>query len=168
MDAKIKLLDFYLREHSITVSDDINTYIVEHIDSDVRRIISIVKTILTYKDIYNKDIDMAFCKKYLKILNPITQPGELTPEKILTSVSQISKVSINDLKSHKRTKTVAYYRQLLMYVLRRYTKLSLPEIGNYLGGKTNATVHFGISQIEKLIKKEPDTLQTVQKIIKNC
>jgi chromosomal replication initiator protein len=100
---------------------------------------SMVNTIKdALKDLISKDSDVS-----------------ITPDKILSTVSEHMNVSINDIQSTKRSKDIAIARQTVMYLCRNMTDKSLQSIGETVGGKDHATVYNGIKRIEEKIKKDP-------------
>jgi chromosomal replication initiator protein len=163
--SKMEIFKFYLNEYNLKIEEDICEYIINRIGPDIRKILGMVNTIVTYKDIYNVKIDLNFCHKYLKTLNINLNESNLSEENILISVSNYSKISVSEIKSTKRTKTISFYRHVVMYLLRKYTTLSLPEIGNYLGGKTSAAVHSGINNIQRELKLNNSLIEKIEKIV---
>ena len=125
------------------------------------------KMIVMY-EITAMSVDINFCKKFLKEhLKVITQQN-LSPEKLILAVANFSNLSISELKSARRSKQIAYYRQISMYLLKKYSHLSFSEIGGYLGGKTQAAVHFGYHRIENTLKEDKMLNQVVTKVLQNC
>ena len=76
-------------------------------------------------------------------------------------------MSVDDLKSKKRTAKIANARQIGMYVLTQITDLSLGEIGEEFGGKDHSTVHHSIKVVEENIKSNPRIKQNIEEIISN-
>ena len=70
-------------------------------------------------------------------------------EMIQKEVAEFFKVTVADLRSKKRHKTIVLPRQIAMYLARQLTNMSLPEIGNTFGGKDHTTVLHSCKKIEK-------------------
>ena len=142
-------------------------YIAENIHSNVRQLEGALNTIRVYlriNNIYlnpNKSEDeeykteiMDTIKDALKDLISDNSDNNITPDKILSTVSEHMNVSINDIQSSKRSKDIAIARQTVMYLCRNLTDKSLQSIGESVGGKDHATVYNGIKRIEEKIKND--------------
>ena len=143
-------------------------YIAENLYSNVRQLegaLNIIKMYLKINNINllydNKNDDeykqeiMDTIKDALKDLISEDSDLSITPDKILSTVSEHMNVSINDIQSSKRSKDIAIARQTVMYLCRNMTDKSLQSIGETVGGKDHATVYNGIKRIEEKIKKDP-------------
>ena len=75
-------------------------------------------------------------------------------------------MSLQDLKTKRRTKNVVFPRQIAMYLSRELTDISLPEIGVLFGGKDHTTVLHSHTKIKEEIKKNPTLKDRVNRIIK--
>ena len=142
-------------------------YIAENLYSNVRQLegaLNIIKMYLKINNInlhYDNKNDEEFkneimdtIKDALKDLISKDSDVSITPDKILSTVSEHMNVSINDIQSTKRSKDIAIARQTVMYLCRNMTDKSLQSIGETVGGKDHATVYNGIKRIEEKIKKD--------------
>ena len=84
---------------------------------------------------------------------------------IQKTIANYYKVRLQDMKSSKRTRTVAFPRQVAMYVCKDLTTLSLPEIGAEFGGKDHTTILYAVRKIEKLRKESVDFDEEIQRIL---
>ena len=75
--------------------------------------------------------------------------GIIDFEHVLDVVTTHYKVRLQDLQSKKRPHSIAYPRQIAMYLLRKLTHHSLEEIGAFLGGRDHSTVQYAQNKIEK-------------------
>ena len=75
-------------------------------------------------------------------------------------------VRLDDLRSKRRSRSIAYPRQIGMYLARKLTSLSLEEIGAQIGGKDHSTVLYAIAKIEKDLSTNPDTKGWVEHLLK--
>ncbi len=142
-------------------------YIAENIHSNVRQLEGALNTIRVYlriNNIYlnpNKNDDEEYKKEImdtikdaLKDLISDNSDNNITPDRILSTVSEHMNVSINEIQSAKRSKDIAIARQTVMYLCRNMTDKSLQSIGEFVGGKDHATVYNGIKRIEEKIKHD--------------
>ena len=147
-------------------------YIAENVYSNVRQLEGALNTLSVYIRINNEDIkqiirnnkaDDEESKQFIMDIVKDALSGiisdeadvSITPEKILSTVSEHMNVSINDIQSTKRSKDIALARQIVMYLCRSLTDKSLQSIGETVGGKDHATVYSGIKRVEDKLKKDP-------------
>ena len=153
-------------------------YIAENLYSNVRQLegaLNIIKMYLKINNINlhydNKNDDefrqeiMDTIKDALKDLISEDSDVSITPDKILSTVSEHMNVTINDIQSTKRSKDIAIARQTVMYLCRNMTDKSLQSIGETVGGKDHATVYNGIKRIEEKIKKDASFEASINAII---
>ena len=166
---KLDLMD--LPEYAIT-------YIAEKIYSNVRQLEGALNTIRIYIKLNNINLHesnkndeeykaklMDTIKDALKDLITEETDTNITPDKILSTVSEHMNVSINDIQSSKRSKDIATARQTVMYLCRNLTDKSLQSIGETVGGKDHATVYNGIKRIEDKIKSDSQFEASINAII---
>jgi chromosomal replication initiator protein len=100
---------------------------------------------LSHQEI-NEDLAEDVLSQYVN-----AEPEQLTPERILTAVSERFSVRIDALIGKRRTQNVALPRQVAMYLLRQLTHLSLVEIGRVFGGRDHTTVMYACDKVVRLI-----------------
>ncbi|MGK7907072.1 MAG: chromosomal replication initiator protein DnaA [Synechococcus sp.] len=98
------------------------------------------------------------------ILNPPTQSREVTPSVIVEVVCEEYKVSEEDLLSNSRKREISQARQVAMFLMRSYTKLSLPKIGEALGGKDHTTVLYSCEKVTQMQQKDPQVARQIQQL----
>lgn len=98
------------------------------------------------------------------VLNPPSEQLETTPETVIAVISDTFNISIEDLKSNSRRREISVARQMGMYMMRQYTDLSLPKIGEVFGGKDHTTVLYGCEKISQLKENDPDVAKTLRQL----
>lgn len=98
------------------------------------------------------------------VLNPRMEKIEASPETILKAATEIFNISIEDLKSNSRRREISQARQVAMYLMRQYTDLSLPKIGELFGGKDHTTVMYSCEKISQLRNTDPNLKQTLDRL----
>lgn len=89
---------------------------------------------------------------------------EVSPATVLKVISEVFRISEDDLKSHSRKREISLARQIGMYLMRQHTDLSLPKIGEVFGGKDHTTVMYSCDKIKQQIKKDPNINQIVRDV----
>ena len=96
-----------------------------------------------------------------------TNDPHVNTEYILSIVANYFNVTSDEILSSKRTQEISYARQIAMYLLREFTNMSLPKIGQELGGRNHATIVSGIKKITQSLEKDEDTKKIVEELVKN-
>ena len=103
----------------------------------------------------------------LKNLIDSEQPEGLTLDRIARTVAAHYKLSLEELKSKNNSRQIAVPRQVAMYLCKRLTKHSFPEIGREYGGKHHTTVMHSVEKINSVIKEDKNFHRIVSELIDN-
>ena len=148
------------------IPDSVFNYIAENIVSNVRELEGALNKISVYAKLMNLSITEELAKDTLKdLISKEPASVVITPDLILSTVAEHMDISIEDIKSKKRSADIAIARQLVMYLCRNLTDRSLQSIGDTIGGKDHATVYCSIKKIEDKIKEDPQFKTTVVDVI---
>ena len=149
-----------------SIPEEVFKYIAENIVSNVRELEGALNKILVYAKLSHEAINLDMAKDMLKDLVSKDTNTTITPEYILNVVAEHLNVSVDDIKSKKRSADIALARQLVMYLSRNLTDKSLQAIGDVVGGKDHSTVYAGIDRISKKMDEDPQFVTTVEIIKK--
>ena len=147
------------------IPEEVLVYIAENIVSNVRELEGALNKLSVYTKLSNEDLTIDLAKETLRDLISKDTDKNITPDDILSTVSEHLNISIPDIQSIKRSKDIAIARQTVMYLCRTLTDKSLQSIGEAVGGKDHATVYNGIKRIEDKIKNDPQFESTLNVII---
>jgi chromosomal replication initiator protein len=95
------------------------------------------------------------------------QPEGISMERIARMVAAHYKLTVEELKSKNNSRQIAVPRQIAMYLCKRLTKHSFPEIGREFGGKHHTTVMHSVEKIDALIKEDKNFHRVVSDLIDN-
>lgn len=153
--AQIKAPDFETRANivrhkaqmnNLCLNDEIVEFIARHLHGDVRRIESAVLGIKAKSSLLNMPPDETLVKDVIAgLLGRLT---DITGENIQKFISDQFKVSVKELQSKSRKRHIAYPRQIGMYLSRKYTDMSLNDIGHFYN-RDHSTVLYAIKSITK-------------------
>lgn len=148
------------------IDNEVIKYIATNIKSNIRELEgALTKIVALSKLDNNKEINIALAEEALK---DIISPGEsrtINVELIIQVVADHYNLTPLDILSQKRSKDIAYPRQIAMYLCRNMTDSPLQEIGRLMGGRDHSTILHGIEKINSDLAKDP-TLQNTVDIIK--
>ncbi len=150
------------------IPEDVIEYIATNMGSDVRQLEGSITRLLAYSTIMNgSNIDLDLAIEALKdyISKGISEKNNI--HKIQKKVAEYFQVTVEDLKSKKRSANLAFPRQVAMYLCRNLTDESFPKIGTEFGGKDHSTVMHSCDKIEREMRTNKELFNTIEKIKKD-
>jgi len=132
----------------MTLSDEVCDYIAENITNNVRQIEGTVKKIKAYHDLTGMPTDVASVARAIKDMYKGKAQTVPTPDLIISEVCRFYSIEEAILRSTQKTRNTAEARQVAMYLIRKMTNLSLPDIAKEFG-KNHTTVLYAIRRIEE-------------------
>ncbi len=141
-------------------------YIAENITTNIRELEGALIRVLAYTSLNGKEITLATAEEVLRDLLPEKKVTPVTLRGIQEAVAAHYKIGLSDFSSKKRTRSIAFPRQVAMYLCRKLTDLSLPQIGTAFGGRDHTTVIHACSKIESEIGSNPDLARTIEELTK--
>jgi len=151
-ETRVAILQKKLEKDPIKIDKDVIHFIASNITTNIRELEGALVRIIAYSLIENKPIDLALAKEILKdMVREIYK--RITPDVVLERVGSFFGVPKDDLKKKKRNKTLAFPRQVAMYLIRELTESSLPEIGTFFGAKHHTTILYAHKKVRVDLKK---------------
>jgi chromosomal replication initiator protein len=151
----------------ISVPDDVVEIIAKNISTNVRDLEAALTKLAAYAQLVRKDITLEIAQSQLKDVFSQSKHGNVTIDNILRVVADYFKLSYSDLKGKKRTKNIAFPRQIAMYIARDITEYSTTELGFEFGGRDHTTVMHACQKIEERLKLDPNLESTIQSLIRS-
>lgn len=164
-ETRIAILRKKAQMENITVPNEVMSYIAKYIKSNIRELEGALTRVVAYSSLTNKEISFELAIEALKDIISSSKPQELNATLIKEKVSEYFNIKMDDFSSKKRTRAIAYPRQIAMYLTRELTDLSLPKIGEEFGGRDHTTVIHAHDKIVKDIKTNSDIKDRINKII---
>ena len=157
-ETRMAILKNKAKQLGLTLSDDVCNYIAINITSNVRQIEGTVKKILAYRDLNNMPLDLPNISRAIDDMFKSEGNALPTPSLIISQVCKFYNVDESVLRSTQRNKGVAEARQIAMYLIRKLTNLSLPDIGKEFN-RDHSTVLYAIRKTEVALKNGDTTMQ---------
>ena len=149
------------------IEDDIAKYIAENVTSNVRQLEGTMNKILAYRDLIGKEMDEESANRAVRDMMRKSNEYVPTAAFIITEVSRYFGIDDNVVKGPSRSREAANARQVAIYLVRRMTNLSTPDIGREFGGRDHTTVLHSLEQVEKKMRMDPAFSQTIKEITIN-
>ncbi|WP_326911288.1 chromosomal replication initiator protein DnaA [Sedimentibacter sp. MB31-C6] len=146
------------------VPDEVILYIAQNIQSNIRKLEGALIRIYAYASLTNKkEVTLELAQEALKHL--ISNNKKISIIDIKEVVSNYYNISVEDLISKKKTKNIAFPRQVAMFVSRKLTDYSLPKLGEEFGGRDHSTVLHAYNKIESDIESNQEVKKNIDDII---
>lgn len=164
LETRIAILRKKAKAEGLDIPNEVMLYIANQIDSNIRELEGALIRVVAYSSLINKDINADLAAEALKDIIPSSKPKIITILEIQKAVGEHYNVKLEDFKAKKRTKSVAFPRQIAMYLSRELTDSSLPKIGDEFGGRDHTTVIHAHEKISKLYKTDAQLQQQIAEI----
>lgn len=164
LETRIAILRNKNDREGFEVPDDVLYFIAENIDSNIRELEAALIRVRAFSNLVgdSQPISVSFSRHALKDLIGEEKTISVDQDRVKHIVSSNMGVTIDELESTRRTKKIAYARQVAMYLCRKILDLSLPSIGSEFGGRHHSTVIHGIKVIEKQMANEPGVKDLIE------
>lgn len=164
LETRIAILRKKAKADGLDIPNEVMLYIANQIDSNIRELEGALIRIVAYSSLINKDINADLAAEALKDIIPSSKPKVITIQDIQRTVGEEYNIKLEDFKAKKRTKSVAFPRQIAMYLSRELTDFSLPKIGEEFGGRDHTTVIHAHEKISKLLLTDSQLERNIQEI----
>ena len=142
----------------LNLNDDVCHYIANNITNNVRQIEGTVKKIMAYRAINDMPLDLPNISRAIDDMFKAEGNALPTPNLIISQVCKYYSVDEKVLRGTLKNKGTAEARQVAMYLVRKLTNLSLPDIGNEFS-RDHSTVHYAINKVEMELKNGNTNMQ---------
>ena len=166
LETRIAILKKKAKIENINVPNDVMLYIATKIKSNIRELEGALIRIVAYSSLTNKEITVELAEEALKDIISNNKPRQITTNLIKNIISKNFNIKMEDFNSKKRTRAIAYPRQIAMYLTRELTDLSLPKIGDEFGGRDHTTVIHAYDKIESEIKESDEFKNKIDELVK--
>jgi chromosomal replication initiator protein len=151
LETRIAILRKKALSEGLSAPDDALEYIASKIASNIRELEGALIRVTAFASLNRQPVDVALAEMVLKDLITDDNAQEITSSQILTQTAEYFKLSMEELCSKSRTRTLVTARQIAMYLCRELTDMSLPKIGQELGGRDHTTVIHADRKIRELM-----------------
>lgn len=164
IETKIAILEKKAQENHIDLPHDAVSYIASHAESNIRELEGFLTQTIAYSSLTKRKIDLDLVRQVLARILKTNEKVSITIDDVMKAISERYGIKLSDLKSPKKNKNLASARQVVMYLSRKLTNASFPDIGEKLGGRDHSTVIYADNKIKKLIETDQELKKTLQEI----
>ena len=149
-------------KEDILLSDEVINYIASECKTNIRELIGILNRVVAFSRVHNKNLSINDCKRILK--DVFSQIRVITVDKIQNVVSNYFNISLTEMLSQRRSRPLARPRQLAMYLAKKMTTRSLPEIGRRFANRDHTTVIHAVKTITRLSEQDEEMKKNINHI----
>jgi len=162
-ETRVAILQKKARMRGLTLPEDVLCYIAAKVENNTRELEGAITKVQGQAMLNKNVIDLDLAKAALgDSLAP--EQKRITIQQICDAVTKYYNVKMNDLHSKKRHKSIAFPRQVCMFLARRHTPYSLEEIGNYFGGRDHTTVMHAVRTVDGDAKTDNSVSEQLKRI----
>ena len=147
------------------LNDEVFKFLATEITSSIREMVGALNRVLAFSKINTKSPNIYECKRILKdFIND--NKKSINVESIQNIVAVYFNLNIQEMLSPRRSRSLARPRQIAMYLAKKYTTNSLPEIGRKFSNRDHTTVIHAVKKIDELVKNDNEIKHSITEIIK--
>ncbi|NCP87502.1 MAG: chromosomal replication initiator protein DnaA [Anaerolineae bacterium CG_4_9_14_3_um_filter_57_17] len=162
LETRQAILRYKAEKMGRQVPDGILDLIARRVQSNIRELEGALNRILAFSDLSGAPLDARLVETALADLLP--QHQNISPEKVVELVAREWQITVDALLGRDRSQKVAEPRQVAMYLLRKQTDASLPQIGDVLGGRDHTTVMYAIEKISDSMERNPTLKRRINNV----
>ncbi len=159
--SKIQEIELQFKE-KINLSDDVIIYIANESKTNIRELIGVLNRVIAFSRVHNKVLTTNECKNILK--DVFNQIKVITVDKIQNVVSNYFNIGLSEMLSQRRSRPLARPRQIAMYLAKKLTTRSLPEIGRRFANRDHTTVIHAVKTITRLSEQDDEMKKNISQI----
>lgn len=164
LETRIAILRKKCEEEKVEIPNEAMIYIANHIHTNIRELEGALTRVAAYSKLVNQPLTPEMVSEALKDLVTQNKSKKITITDIQEAVASFYDVQIESFASKKRTKSIAFPRQIAMYLARELTDYSLPKIGEVFGGRDHSTVIHAHEKISKMITEDERFRQELEEV----
>ncbi|WP_373446090.1 chromosomal replication initiator protein DnaA [Salinicoccus bachuensis] len=164
LETRIAILRKKCEEEKVEIPNEAMIYIANHIHTNIRELEGALTRVAAYSKLVNQPLTPEMVSEALKDLVTQSKSKKITITDIQEAVASFYDIQIESFASKKRTKSIAFPRQIAMYLARELTDYSLPKIGEVFGGRDHSTVIHAHEKISKMITEDERFKQELEEV----
>jgi chromosomal replication initiator protein len=164
LETKIAILQKKAESENISLPDNVALYIASKVKSNIRELEGALIRLSAYSSLSGTEISLPMAQTTLRDLFSLDEKP-ISIEMIQKTISDYYGLRVQELKSKNNARAIALPRQICMYLCKKITSASLPQIGREFGGKHHTTVMHSVSKIEQLRKKDQEINKLIEGLL---
>jgi len=164
LETKVAIIKKKAERQGVTIPDNVALYIASKIKSNIRELEGALIRLIAFCSLKSSEITLQIAQETLHEILGVDERS-VTIEMIQKTIADHFNMRVQELKSKNNSKSVAIPRQISMYLCKKLTGASLPQIGREFGNKHHTTVLHSVNKIEQLRQHDEDLNKQIQRFI---
>ncbi len=149
------------------IPPDVAEHLSNTVKGNIRSLEGILNRLAALQGFYHEPISLAFARRHLPAVFEPPPTPVVTASAIIEAVARFHNLRSADITGQKKNRTLTRPRHIAMYLGRRYSNLSFPELGREFGDRDHSTIQHGFRKVEKELEDDAD-LQYKVKLIEQA
>lgn len=165
LETRIAILKKKAELEGLEIPINVLNFIATQIPSNIRELEGALIRIIAYASLINSQISIELASDVIKDIIIPKQNKPVTIDLIKKTVASYFNITVDNMCSKTRTKDLAMYRQIAMYLARDLTNTSLPNIGKSFGGRDHTTVMYACDKVKEMLEIDEVTKNSFKDIL---
>lgn len=160
-ETRVAILKKKMEKETVVVPDEVSYFIASKIKSNIRELEGALIRVVAYCTLNGYPVDLKHAQETLHD-SLREEEQKISIDRVQRVVADYFHLKVSDLRAKRRTRSIARPRQIAMFLIRCLTDHSLPEIGEYFGGRDHTTVLHAYNKLEKEIEEKKETRKLIE------
>lgn len=162
-ETRLAILKKRAEEERYIIDDSILENVASKVRSNVRELEGVFNRLMAYSKFTNEPLTDAVVENAIESIL-VANTNVMTSKLIMQVVAKFFNLRVTDLTSDKRSNTIAFPRQIAMYLCREVADMSFPQIGKDFGGRDHSTVLHAYAKVKDGYENNTDTRELIDDI----
>ena len=162
LETKIAILTRKAEMHHVTIPDDVALFLASNTKHNIRELEGVLVRVLAMASLRGVPLSRSLAQDAMRNVTQTREDNTVTVAMVQKAVADYFKVTVDDLRARSNMRQVLVPRQVAMYLCKKLTKKSYPEIARHFGGKHHTTVIHSVEKIDQMMITDKE-MQTVVK-----
>ena len=164
LEMKVAIIRKKAAAEKMEIPNDVALFIAGTVKSNVRELEGRLNRVIAFSSLTGRDVSVELARETLKDIVG-TEESRPAPSEILKTVAAHYGLRVSDMKAKSNAKPIAFPRQVAMYLCRRLTGMSYPEIGRLFNDKHHSTVMHSVEKIGRLVDDDPNFRKVIDSFV---
>ncbi len=167
LETRIAILKKKAEIEGMLVPDEVSEFIAQRIQTNIRELEGALVRVVAYASLTRSPVSAELAAEVLRDLLPPARARVVTIQAIQTAVAAFFGIRVEEMRAKRRTKGVAFPRQVAMFVAREITDASLPRIGEEFGGRDHTTVMHACQRVREVLDRDSHLAASVKRLVED-
>jgi chromosomal replication initiator protein len=163
LETKVAILQGKAATEGVQLPEEVAEFIAQQVKSNIRELEGLLTRVIAFSQLTGKALSPALARETLKDILPEEGKKPAAAE-IIKFVARHYDLKVSEIKSKSNSRQIVIPRQIAMYLCKRLTDLSYPEIGKLFNDKHHSTVMYSVEKVQQMRDADPDLDRTLQSL----